>query len=386
MGKSTTEQELDELLAEGREAARLRAEGKFSLLETDVLALYGAGTLGQTVLEKLRLVGIEPVAFADDTPEKQGQLIAGLPVMTAQSIAEKYGARVIFVVTILNPMLRFVAAKRRLEQLTQARVISFLNLAWKYPEAFLPYCQFELPQDLLAHAADIRRAFSLFDDHESQRQFVQHLKFRLQLDYDALPENSEANYFPADVPLGLPTDTTFIDCGAYDGDTIKFFLDHQGGNFREIFAFEPDEINCQKLRHYLTTLAGDTAERIHIYNAGVGSHRAKMSFHPTGNMSAAFSRKGEIEVDVLPLQEIVKTNGEFVYLKFDVEGAELEALKGAERLLQQAQPLLAISIYHRPADLWELPLYIDSLRLGYSFFLRTQGEDGMDVICYAVPS
>jgi len=381
----SAEQDLNELLAESPTDASFRAAAQFSLRETDALVLYGAGTLGRTVLEKLRRVGIEPVAFVDDTPEKQRHVIEGLPVLTILEVASQYGERVVFVVTILNPMLRFLEGKRRLQQQTGARVISFLTLAWKYPEAFLPYYQFELPQDVLAKAEDIRRAFYLFDDEESRRQFVGHVRFRLRLDYEALPENSRASYFPRDVSLGLSSDTTFVDCGAYDGDTIKRFLDHQRGRFGEIFAFEPDEVNCRRLHQYLSTLGAETARRIHVYNAGVGSRRRKMSFHPTGNMSAAFSDEGEIEVEVLPLQETVKVNGDFVFLKFDVEGAEREALEGAERLLAQARPVLAISVYHRPDDLWKLPLYVNGLGLGYSLFLRTQGEDGMDVICYAVP-
>jgi FkbM family methyltransferase len=385
MDRLSTEQELNELLAESPADASFRVAAHLSLDETDALVLYGAGTLGRIVLEKLRRVGIQPVAFADDTPEKQGHIIEGLPVIAIQEVASKYGERAVFVVTILNPLLRFLEAKRRLQQQTGARVISFLSLAWKYPQVFLPYYQFELPQDVLAKAKDIRRAFHLFNDEESRRQFIGHLKFRLRLDYLALPANSWANYFPSDVSLSLPPDTTFVDCGAYDGDTIKFFLEQQGGQFREIFAFEPDELNCQKLHQYLSTLEAEAAQRIHIYNAGVGSRRTKMGFHQTGNMSAAFSHEGESEVDVLPLQEIVRVNGEFVFLKLDVEGAEWEALKGAERLLAQARPLLAISVYHRPDDLWQLPLYIESLGLGYGLFLRTQGEDGMDVICYAIP-
>ena len=69
-----------------------------------------------------------------------------------------------------------------------------------------------------------------------------------------------------------------------------------------------------------------------------------------------------------------------------MEGGEWEALRGTQRLLDGARPLLAVSIYHRPDDLWELPLYLQSLDLGYRLYLRTQGEDGMDVICYAVPA
>ena len=44
-----------------------------------------------------------------------------------------------------------------------------------------------------------------------------------------------------------------------------------------------------------------------------------------------------------------------------------------------------MSVYHLPDDLWQLPLYIRSLNPDYKLFLRTQGEDGMDAICFAVP-
>src|SRR5207302_1572606 len=113
-------------------------------------------------------------------------VIDGLPVMASKTAAEKFGAQLVFVVTILNPLLNFVTARRRLAELTGARVLSFLHLAWRYPESFLPYCQFEPPASVLAKGADIRRAFQLFADEESRRQFVAHLRFRLHLEYEAL--------------------------------------------------------------------------------------------------------------------------------------------------------------------------------------------------------
>ena len=61
-------------------------------------------------------------------------------------------------------------------------------------------------------------------------------------------------------------------------------------------------------------------------------------------------------------------------------------LAGAAGLLARERPVLALSIYHRPDDLWELPLHLDALALGYRFFLRTHGDDGMDIVCYAIPS
>jgi FkbM family methyltransferase len=385
MKNCSIEQELDALLGESLEDARLRVSNQSSLGDDDAVALYGAGTLGHAVRKKLRCVGIEPVAFADDTPAKQGQAIDGVPVMSPERVAQEFGKQTVFVVTILNPALSFLEAKRRLKALTGARVLSFLEIAWQYTDVFLPYGQFELPEQVLAKAGDIRRAFALWEDDESRRQFVAHVRFRLWLDYDALPANSKDNYFPAEVIPPL-SNATFVDCGAYDGDTIRYFLDHQNNDFREIFAFEPDETNFQNLREYVATLPTEVGKRIHIYHAGVGSRRRKMRFNPTGNTSAALDETGAAEIDVLPIQEIVSGEREATYVKFDVEGAEWDALEGMRNMILLNHPLLAVSVYHRPDDLWQLPLYLKALNPAYRLFLRTQGEDGMDVICYALSS
>ena len=88
-------------------------------------------------------------------------------------------------------------------------------------------------------------------------------------------------------------------------------------------------------------------------------------------------------VDVVSLDELIESDNNPIFLKLDVEGAEWQALKGGQRLIERYEPTIAISIYHQPDDLWELPLYIARLNPRYKLFLRTQGEDGMDVICYA---
>jgi FkbM family methyltransferase len=377
-------EELEQLLAETAVDARHRAAESF-VGRGDKIVLYGAGQLGQEVAEKLRRVGLEPAAFADDTPEKQGTTIAGLEVMTPGEAATRFGDQTLFAVTILNLKLRFLEAQRRLQLATEKRVISFLNIAWNYPEVFLPHYQFVLPEQLLANAPEIREAFHLFADDESRCQYVAHLKFRLRLDFAALPTRSDDGYLPGDLISTLPENVVYVDCGAFDGDTVRRFLDHQKNRFGKIYAFEPDEINYRKLQNYIEGLGEETSRKITTYHAGVGDIRTTMNFASSGNMSSSFTNAGGDVVDLLPLQEIVNSNGAPIFLKFDVEGNELAALKGAERLLIEASPLLALSVYHRPNDLWELPSYLATFDPGYQFFLRTHGEDGMDVVCYAIP-
>jgi FkbM family methyltransferase len=384
MEEAIIEQQLDRLLGESPEIARQRAASAVG--EEDApLALYGAGNLGRTVLASLRQAGVAPQAFADDTPAKQGQTIDGLPVMRPAEVIRKFGPQTVFVITIFNPQSSFIRVAQRLRQETGARVVSFLNLAWKYPEQFLPHYYFELPDQLLVKSADIRRAFEVFADDESRRQFVAQLRFRLWLDFDALPASNKGDYFPADVFAPLPPDTIFVDCGAYDGDTVRSFLAHQRSQFKSIYAFEPDAANFQRLVDFVGTLGAETQSKILLFNAGAGARRTRLRFNATGGMGAAFDSQGDVEVDVLPIAEVVSDDGGAIYLKFDVEGGEWAALEGAEKLIQRARPLLAVSVYHQPDDLWQLPLHLQAFNSDYRLFLRTQGEDGMDVICYAVP-
>lgn len=374
---------LDQLLSETPISARARVSRELEWFNPreQPLVLYGAGTLGSTVLSKLQRLGIRPVAFADDTPDKQDKFLSDVPIMSPGDAARRFGPNSIFVVTILNPQLSFLSAKARLENITRCRAISFLTLFWKFPDVFLPYSQFEVPEQLLTKADKIRAAFALWADEVSRKQYVDHLQFRLLLDHEALPPNNRQGYFP-DL-LSLCENTVFVDCGAYDGDSIREFLAHQQNHFARIYAFEPDQTNFRRLQSFIEGLPRVISEKIVIQNAGVGETRTRVAFNATGNMSAALSSKGATLVDVVLLDDVIECDNNPIFLKLDVEGAEWRALKGAGRLIEGHTPTIAISIYHQVDDLWELPLKIAQLNPRYKFFLRTQGEDGMDVICYA---
>ncbi|HEY2972565.1 MAG TPA: FkbM family methyltransferase [Pyrinomonadaceae bacterium] len=380
------ELELEELLSENPAEAARRADSRFSLDERDALALYGAGHLGRQVLSRLRSLGLEPLAFADDTPAKQGTRIEGVPVVSPREFSDRFGPQAVFVVTIFNPAASFLRIKRKLQASADARVVSFLELAWKYHETFLPHYQFQLPQEVLENASAIQRAFGLFADEESRRQFVAHLRFRLHLDFAALPASNLGDYFPADVVPELPPDTTFVDCGAFDGDTVRRFIERQRGRFREIYAFEPDAENFRRLAEYAATLAAKAPDRIHLFRAAAGARRARMRFDASAGMASALNDAGVEEVEVLPVQDVVIARGAgALFFKFDVEGAEAAALDGAVDLINSARSIVAVCVYHRPDDLWGLPLKLRAVAPAHELFLRTQGEDGMDVVCYAVP-
>jgi hypothetical protein len=73
------------------------------------------------------------------------------------------------------------------------------------------------------------------------------------------------------------------------------------------------------------------------------------------------------------------------YIKMDIEGAELESLHGAERLIKENEPKLAICIYHRKEDLWTIIDYIDSLGIDYDYYIRAYEKTATELVLYAIP-
>ena len=72
------------------------------------------------------------------------------------------------------------------------------------------------------------------------------------------------------------------------------------------------------------------------------------------------------------------------FIKMDIEGAELEALKGSREIIQRYRPRLAISAYHKKEDLVELPLYIKELVPEYKLYIRHYSNAGVETVLYAV--
>ena len=68
----------------------------------------------------------------------------------------------------------------------------------------------------------------------------------------------------------------------------------------------------------------------------------------------------------------------------DVEGAELESLKGAKKIIQRDKPKLAICIYHKPEDVITLPRYIKQLVPEYKLYLRSYSNADNEMVLYAV--
>lgn len=173
----------------------------------------------------------------------------------------------------------------------------------------------------------------------------------------------------------------FIDAGSYDlATTMEFKKVCEG--LTKAYAFEPDIVNYERC---LKRIKKDSAylPEVVMYPCGTWSSKTELHFSSTAD-GASHIGEGEDVINTLAIDETVDKNDKITFIKMDVEGAELESLKGACETIKRDKPKLAICIYHKPEDMYTLPLYIKSLVPEYKFYLRSYSNADHEMVLYAV--
>lgn len=221
----------------------------------------------------------------------------------------------------------------------------------------------------------IECARNLLADEESRRIYDGVIEGKLTGSLAALLDaSSDMDTVFTDI---LPTDKyrTYADLGAYNGDTLKEALDHFE-NLCRAYTVEPDPKTYKKLLDRIGSLSElyPGCEMI-PYNTAAWNKRSTLYFCGHGNRgSSGFRMDSPYDEKSTPiaadsLDDILEGEG-VDYIKFDVEGAEREALEGCRSTIERYRPDLCISLYHRSSDIFDLPLMLEKTAPGYTMYLR----------------
>ena len=206
-----------------------------------------------------------------------------------------------------------------------------------------------------------QRAYSLLEDELSRRTFecVTAYKITGQGKYlrECFCDEEEAHGL-----LGLSDNEIYFDLGAYRGDTIESFVRQVEGKYRRIVGVEPNERNYRKCCENTAGFEGVT-----LYNAAAWSENGTLTFSKGGGRMAKVSPEGKT-VQALTLDSIAGEG--CTYVKYDVEGADYEALAGSIRTLRKYSPKICAAVYHKPYDYFLLPLAINRINADYRLYLR----------------
>jgi FkbM family methyltransferase len=354
--------------------------GGFDATRLTKIAVLGSGPEGQRLNGICRTRHIEIAALVDDDPVKLGTTVHGAKVEPSSRLADLDRS-----IPVVIASHRVLGATQRLRALGFTTVLPFAALQILAPEIYKPHMFYDgWLQDLLESQEHYKWLNAELADDRSRQVLDAVIRYRLTADPVSLaPIIDEGRYHQGLYhPAGLfecGNDEVYIDAGAYDGDSIRWFKERVADRYDRILAFEPDPKTYARLAQ---NFAGD--DRIQTINAGLHRKKAILRFRDDASRGAIFTDDGDTSIEVVSLDELLDGD-RASFIKMNIEGAEIDALYGAQATIRRWLPKLAVSVYHRPSDLWRIPRIVREFSPDYDLFLRQHDGGVIETVLYATP-
>lgn len=207
------------------------------------------------------------------------------------------------------------------------------------------------------------KIYRLLADELSRKTFECIVNYKLSgnIDFLKLCEVSENEPFKS--ILNLNDKEVYVDLGAYTGDTVKQFTDAVNGKYRKIYAAEPDKKTFLRLKENVA----DTKDA-ELINACISDKCGNINFKNRGGRNSAVDKAGT-EIACSTVDAILNGN-DATYIKMDVEGEEISAIRGCEKTVKEYKPKMLISCYHRTDDMLLIPETVFAIRDDYKLYMR----------------
>lgn len=358
------------------------AYGKYisvSYLQEKRIIVYGAGsgffTFSSFILDKYKL---KPYLVLDSkfgSHETFNKIQACSPFSFDPMESEKDESVVIITIGRKN-------IYKEIRALLESE-LGFQNIVWAFdifeyslhhtPADYINNIQRQLTQNF----QKIKAAYDIFHDDVSKDIFKKiigtyFLKRKINIPNRPLKEQ----YFPKDINLKKGYDC-FVDCGTYTGEIMEQFKT-MALKINTLICFEPDPENFRRL---LGSFDINQTKKIIAFPCGLCDAEKILRFK--GNeVNSSLSESGDLSIQTVAIDHVLH-GFKPTFIKMDIEGAELKALKGARETIIKSEADLAISVYHLVNHIWDIPLYIASLGVDYKIFLRNYTSFVSETVLYA---
>lgn len=238
---------------------------------------------------------------------------------------------------------------------------------------------------------ELRQARELFHDNYSLQIFDKmvylynvNAKYKKgDCKYKALTSPYTENINPL---VSINKGDVLIDAGVSEWLYFTILFSDAVGKNGKVIGFEPDLTVIDKIQKELKK---DNIENVTVYPVGLWNEQEVKKMYLKNNLGSSVSDSKDsdksINVKLVKLDDFAKQNkiNKIDFIKMDIEGAELEALQGSKNILCSQKPNMAISINHNPEDLFRIVLYLNSLNIGYKYWLGWHAPDFNNVVLYA---
>ena len=333
--------------------ARIKSAGK-------PICMYGMGNGADKIIRVLDSIGVTVDDFFASDGFVRGHSFHGKTVLSYSEIKEKYGAENIIILISFGSSLPNVLS-----------LFKSVNDECETYAPDVPVCDIELftYEFFNKNKEKIEKVYSLLADDTSKKIYENVINYKLSgnIDYLFKAETDKDETYSL---LCAEKFEYVADLGAYNGDTVREILEYSP-NVKAITAFEPDRRNFKKLSQYCESIQDRIA--INALNAAAWSSDTTLLFGGEGNRNSGVFAPSKtaktVEVDARSLDSAL-SGSRVDYIKYDVEGAEREAIEGSLDTILSYRPALLVSAYHKSEDIFSLPLQIHELRPDYKLYYR----------------
>ena len=337
--------------------------------------VYGAGETGKQVVDTLIECGQEIIAIFDKNPKSdhyQNIRIFELSEWSKKNDSSKIAC----VMAIHNHYIDPLPIYLNLSASGFCEVLNMVEFSkqFNFPDKYWLSSKF----DYGSQTQRIQKLLPILSDNKSKIILNGVWEYWTTGKMQSCPNPSlDDEYTPKDIPR-YTKNLRLIDCGASNGSTMTR-LTKAGYELEAVMAFEPDPDNFQKLarkerKFNLTPLP-----------LGVWSSEMQMRFSPNikNPLASVLDSNGTSLIQCVSLDKVAidfKPN----IIKFDIEGAELDALHGAEDLIKKYHPNLCISLYHKPSDPLNIIDLLTSYEINYDFYIRCHEYNSYGLVLYCI--
>lgn len=350
---------------------------KMKSLDLPVI-LFGAGKTRDFNLQFMRSLGINPVAFCDNSVDKQGQTVDNIEILSFQQTRERYPRAYYYITTQMyyeEIRQQLIDAGCADKQISEYDII--FQLQWE--ENCMEYYK--------QNADKIEWIYSELADAQSREVLFNRLLFlRTRNRKYMLNIRNKTQYFEKDL-INYKKIGCYVDLGMYTGDTISEFIDESEGCYQSIYGFEPDEeiyktaMNNLKQERGIKFVPLATADYDGVAN--VENSLGVMQTIATGIFAPEESENNTFHVCKLDTY-FKDISDKIDFIKMDIEGAEYATLKGASDRIASDRPALAVCVYHKQEDILEIPMLCKELVDNYQIYLRHYSDNQTETVCYFI--
>ena len=223
---------------------------------------------------------------------------------------------------------------------------------------------------MLEHEQELKEVYDNLADELSKEVFLKIVRFRMLDDSLTIPTMvQDKQYFEYDTYERRPNEV-FIDCGAFNGISADTFLRENNNQFDGYYGFEPDKVNFAALSDYVQNLPKEIQSKCHIYDSAVYDKTGKVNLYELNGPGSFVADIGKDSVKTVRIDDVLAAQ-RATYIKMNIEGSELPALRGGRNTISMWRPRLAVAGYHKTWDLWEVPLEIMKYNSEYKIYLRS---------------